>query len=432
MRKSSGSFTGEGPVIMEQLKANTQKYHSELETLPYFQALIEQSLPLEKYVNQLRALSVLHGVFEQEIATVENEDVNAIWQDDLAKLPLIEQDLSFFAPRIMPGESDAINIAMRMVGKIRLLKLESPFSLLGYLYVFEGSTLGNKIHLPDIIETFNLNGEQGCSYYASYRERVEMKWSEFSSRMNQVLASDEKRTMVVEAAIEAFEGLKELYVALNEMDQDQPRSHATRINPEAGNHPIPEDEREIEAALKASEKVWEEFGYYEKRFGARGRKFSDSDTCWLVTLATLEQHNIDQQIEWLCRVLATRGMPSIMLERTLLVLAAELSDRVPEKSEEYNKLAVAGNTLADARAKIISTSTMLSIAEEFDRARGAEQARAMQNTGMLIVCAVVDDKLIAEGSLEALVSYLTSAEFPQEWCEAVLETVKKAHSIMTG
>ena len=32
-----------------------------------------------------------------------------------------------------------------------------------------------------------------------------------------------------------------------------------RINPEAGNHPIPKDEREIQAALKASTRSWAEF-----------------------------------------------------------------------------------------------------------------------------------------------------------------------------
>ena len=93
MSKDAGK--GESAKIMTRLKDETKAYHSKLESLPYFNALIEHKLPLECYVNQLRALSVIHGVLENEMAASKDNRLSTIWNDDLRKLPLLEEDLTF-------------------------------------------------------------------------------------------------------------------------------------------------------------------------------------------------------------------------------------------------------------------------------------------------------------------------------------------------
>lgn len=88
----------QGDHIMKRLKEETKDYHVKLESLPYFNALIEHKLPLECYVQQLRALSIIHGVLESEIASTQNSTVNDVWRDELRKLPLLEEDLFFLSP----------------------------------------------------------------------------------------------------------------------------------------------------------------------------------------------------------------------------------------------------------------------------------------------------------------------------------------------
>jgi heme oxygenase len=63
--------------------------------------------------------------------------------------------------------SASIEAAHAMTAKIRLRRAENPVTLLGYLYVFEGSTLGNSMHKPDIVATYDLDDLDGCRYYAS-------------------------------------------------------------------------------------------------------------------------------------------------------------------------------------------------------------------------------------------------------------------------
>ena len=413
--------------LMARLKVETQAYHSKLESLPFFKALMEHRLPLECYVSQLQALAVIHGVLETEIALSDDHRVSSIWHDGLKKLPFLQEDLTFFDPRVATNNPTAIEAALFMTQQIRLRRIENAITLLGYLYVFEGSTLGNDMHRPDIAATFHLDGLNGCRYYASYQDQVQNRWNRFSDNMNHTFADLSLHDPIVESAHEAFAGLETLYQALYPATANGITSHVARINPEAGNHPIPDDEREIQAALKASERGWAAFPYYEHRYGKRGKRFSDSDTCWLVTLTRLDQESMQKQIEWLGRVLATRGMPLIMLEYTLNYLHQELVKAVPNKKATYDLLAEAVEILRKRRSAVMPEKQLKALSHEFDRAAGPRLAQAYRNTGKLVVSAVIDEITGQEGVVAALQEWLTdSGRFPSNWINAVNSTIRKA------
>lgn len=423
--ENSDKRTAPSTPVMDRLKAETRDRHSVLEALPYFKALIDHRLPLEGYVNQLRALSVIHGVLETEISAQGDPRVSAVWDEETRKLPLLISDLAFFEPRGVPDAAAAMEAAQTLAAKIRTTGSETPAALLGYLYVTEGSTLGNRIHHPDVSATFHLNGVDGCRYYLGYGDRVESRWRRFSEAMNRSLDDPSAHGPLVKAAHEAFSGLERLYAALHPLEKRAPSPHVARINPEAGNHPIPEDPREIEAALKASDRAWALFPYCRERFGERGKRFCDSDTCWIATLVSLDEGDLQGQIDWLCRLLAVRGMPSLMMEQTLEFLREELSIRVPEKAAAYDKLGGAARTLREKRFRWLAEETFESLAAGFHRRAGGETAD--QNTGRLIVSAVADEKAGVEGAVSALRDWMTDpGRFSARWRDAVHETIDRA------
>jgi heme oxygenase len=388
---------------------------------------------MESYVNQLQALAVIHGVLENEIAISEDKRVLSIWNDDLKKLPLLQQDLKFFEPRVESSDTCSIEAALAITAKIRLRRVEHPITLLGYLYVFEGSTLGNKMHRPDISETFHLDEMNGCRYYSSYRDEVSTHWVQFSDKMNEALHNPTLHNSIIEAAHEAFAGLEELYKALYPLDKTEKSFHVTRINPEAGNHPMPDDKHEIQAALKASDRGWTEFPYYEHRYGERGKRFSDSDTCWLVTLTRLDQESMQRQIEWIGRVLATRGMPQIMLEKTLKYLHEELTIAIPDNTATYDKLLTSAEILRKARTQLISEKELESLSNEFDQFAGAELSKQFKNTGRLLVASVVDEKNGITGAISALQEWVTDeARFPNTWISGVKDIINKTTAIASN
>ncbi len=422
-----GTSTDRPKTIMVRLKEETKSLHAKLEALPFFKALMEHKLPLECYVGQLRALAIIHGVLEHETATSEDERVASVWDDNLRKLPLLEDDLKFFQPRIASDDPPSIEAALSMTEKIRLRSIENPATLLGYLYVFEGSTLGNNMHRPDISATYRLDALKGCRYYSSYQDQVGSNWTRFSERMNTALEDRSLHDPLIESAHEAFRGLETLYGTLSPLDEKEQTFHVARFNPEAGNHPIPDDEREIQAALKASDRGWAEFSYYQERYGERGKRFSDSDTCWLVTLSRLDQESLQGQIDWLGRLLATRGMPQIMLEQTLRFLHEELVNAVPEQTAIYEKLLKSADTLRAARDKVMSEETLQALSGQFDETVGPEMAEKHRNTGKLLVSAVADEKNGIEGAVSALKEWATDgSRFSGEWIAAVNRVIDEA------
>ncbi|MFO8113293.1 MAG: biliverdin-producing heme oxygenase [Desulfosalsimonadaceae bacterium] len=414
--------------IMKRLKTETAADHKRLESYPYFAALAEHKLPLEGYVNQLRGLAIIHGVLESALAEAASEPVASVWNDSQRKLPLLAEDLEFFKPRIEPDYMPAIEAALAMTEKIRLRSIENPPTLLGYLYVFEGSTLGNQMHRPDITATFHLEGLTGCRYYASYGEQVPEKWRQFRHTMEAALEDANLHDPIIAAAHEAFSGLEKLYSVLFPMEKGEKAFHITRINPEAGNHPIPGDEREIAAALTASNRAWAMYPYYQTRYGERGKRFSDSDTCWLVTLTNLDPESIRQQMNWLARLLSTRGMPSIMLEKTIQLLREELIKNVPENKSAYDKLLGAADMLAEKRRQRIPETDFTVLSREFDEMAGIKLAQQYKDTGSLLVSAVADEQSGIAGAVDAICAWLTdSGRFSEEWIVAVKHIIEKAN-----
>ncbi len=429
---TSGGHLKSGP-IMGRFKSETAERHAEIEALPYFEALMAHSLPLIGYVAQLKSLAVIHSVLENEIASSRDPVVRNAWSEDLRKLSLLETDIRFFEPRTGSSHMHIVEIALNMAEKIRLRSVEAPITLLGYLYVFEGSTLGNHMHRTDVISTFKLDSIDGSRYYNSYQDDVASHWQIFSERMNTALKDSSEHDTIIDAAHEAFDGLATLYEALHPISPREQHPHITQINPEAGNHPMPEDEREIEAALRASTRAWEKYAYFALRYGERGKRFSDSDACWIATLTQLDTEGLIKQTRWLGRYLVSHGMPQIMLEHTLHVLHDELVSAVPDNKRSYDKLKTAADDLKKTRSAIISEMDVAQIASEFDQLVGTKLAQEYTGSGELLVASVADDLSTFEGIAADLENWMTDGQrFPEEWIASVNATIKRSRRMAGG
>src|ERR1700755_2420664 len=110
---------------------------------------------------------------------------------------------------------------------------------------------------------------------------------------------------------------------------------ARYTNPEAGDHAVSTDPLEKAAAEAAVRASWREFPYYARRYGERGWRFSLSDTGWIETLCHLNISEARAQAAWLGRLLATRGMPTYMLERHLVLLHGELLRVAQDREARY-------------------------------------------------------------------------------------------------
>lgn len=415
--------------LMGRLRKETKENHKQMEALPFFNALVAGTLPVESYVGQLKTMAIVHSVLEREMETSRHTAVLKVNNQHLAKLPLLNQDVQYFAHRNLSDFETATHKALQLSQRIKLEHALNPLSLLGYLYVMEGSTLGNAGHRFDVAKTFSLRNDEGLAYYSSYKERLAENWKQFAAAMDENVTDTGDQDRVIAAARDAFDGLKEIYQQLYPSIDKKMVRHVTSLNPEAGEHPIPTDPREVAAALLAGEKCWKEYPYYESRYGSRGESYTRSDSAWLAALVELDQEQVDEQINWLGRVLCQRGMPHLMLERHLVLLSEELERAVPERKHRYSKLLAASKQLEQKRILVIPDHLLSELSTAFEENIQSAGGTLPRRTGELIVAAVADELSGIEGATASIEDWLTDASrFSAQETEAVRALIAKARA----
>lgn len=418
--------------LMSRLKQETQPLHARLERLPFITALADGTLPLVAYVNQLRAFAIAFGALEHETTTIQDPSIRAVSGAGESRFPHLLRDLCCFGGTMIPEIVEAKRHADAMAARMRLVGAEDPAALLGYIYVLQGTVLGNRVHLPDITRTFNIDNTNGAAFYTGYGEKTDEYWAIFTSLMNNFDSGNGLAERILAMALEAFAFMEDIHKLLYPVPASDGMSFtATCLNPEAGNHAVPADEREIVAAITAGRLCREEFPYFDARYGDRGKRFTDSDAAWLASLTSLATPLMISQVAWLGGVLASRGMPRITLERQLFHLHKELIQIDAGKRIEYDKIMEAVSWLRNERLRYITEEKFDSLGKSFAALTDNEMNGSMKGTGYLIVSAVCDEKAGIATALPSIETWLMDAgRFGKEWCAAVHGTIAQARAIM--
>ena len=178
------------------------------------------------------------------------------------------------------------------------------------------------------------------------------------------------------------------------------------LNPATGNVPVPNDRREVGAALRAGRVTYRIYPYFEWRFGERGRKFTHSDSAWLAWLTRFDQARVDQDVDWLRGLLANRGMPSPLLETHLRLLDRELTRTVPSRASQYARLANAADRLRRAREEMISAERERRLVDEFVDGLGQGALPLVRGVAKLLVASVADEKVGVVNAVSSLRDWL--------------------------
>lgn len=221
------SATEHTAAVMDRLKAETRADHDATEAIPFSAAMVNRSLPRDRYVAQLAAYAAVHEALESALSESSHATVSAVWQDDLRKLPLLNKDLAFFAAEHQAGQQNAVfaaamEAAEQYAAEIREQREHDPVALLGHLYVLEGSTLGATILRMHLKEAYDLD-EEGLAYYSPYGNAAMPHWREFKQRMNSHVTDPDEQERVLAAARQSFRRIGTILEALS---KDLPAAHS--------------------------------------------------------------------------------------------------------------------------------------------------------------------------------------------------------------
>jgi len=315
---------GPPPLLLDHLRSVTWHRHEAFERLPFVTSLMDGTLPLQSYLAQLRGLAVMLSAVSHSVSITNTSVSEHIQPLVRNRFELLCADLTFFSERRVPDILPAVQFALEIARKICTVSYSSAGKLLGYIYVLQGTTKGNQVHLPDVIRCFDLKDQQGASFYSGLGDGTGLSWIEFAAVMNSIAGEESAFDDAVQGAVEMYDVLEQFHSLLYPLPEGVAVFTATALNPEAGDHPVPQNPVTLQAALRAGRRCREEFSYYERRYGERGRRFTDSDAAWLAALTELPEALVANQVVWLGRILSVRGMPFLLMERQLELLVEEL------------------------------------------------------------------------------------------------------------
>lgn len=403
--------------------------HRRIELLPFFDALARRSLPVERYVDQLRGMAIVTAALERAVAQSRDPSVAGVAAGTAPRLALLLEDLAFFDRRgPLPDDPAATSRALALAREIVGVAAEDPVLLLGYLYVSEGTAMGNLVHLEDA--RASAGGASGTAWYAGQGGETGSVFRGFRDRIDalgsgETAALDTKtRERVVAAAVAAAGGLERLHASFDPARAPARRLLATTWNVEAGAHDVPADPAESAAAQRAGERCLGEFPYFRERWGERGVRYTRSDVAWLAALALLDRADAIAQVVWLAGVLARRGMPSLLIERQLLLLEEELGAIAAAARPAF--LREAASLLSSRREAALPAGAAGPIEERFVSSAGYGSTEERRQAARLLVASAADESSGFPGAVAALTAWYRGQRYPEGWNEAVDRLVRDA------
>lgn len=205
-------------TIMERLKTETWPQHQQAERQDLEKELISGTLPKELFVEYLAQRYVIHQALEahlQKAAEQEPRVKNLLAGGRRLHQPRIAQDLEFFgqdAAKAQPLEPTAA-----MIKEIGEVADKQPVALLGFFYVFEGSTNGARYIARAIRGAYRLQGADGTRYLDPYGEEQRPLWDDFKTTMNSYEFTPGEQEAIIEAARSTFTHMIDIDQAIHRL-----------------------------------------------------------------------------------------------------------------------------------------------------------------------------------------------------------------------
>lgn len=419
------------------LKKNLLEFDNKIQNMDYFSKFSSHNLPLISYVGHLRALTIIYGTLEYQIQNAENAEIKNLFVDYIPKLPLLLEDLEFFREKEIKDIMPSISFALHIADNIILNSVVNFYKLIAYFYVIEYLLYEKYMSNEDVSQTFNLKGSDGIKYLSSTEGKYSDFWKNFTEKLDSLTDDFKIREDIISAAIEIYKDLMNIFNYLFAFDEKMLENHITSYNPEAGNFSIPTNPLEINAAISSGVNIWYEYPYYEKRYGERGRRFTVSDSVWLVTLSELPEEFAINQVNWLAKFLAKRGMPTCTMELQMQEMYQNLSILIPEDESKYLIFKKCAMEIKIMRNKFINDSDFEKCNSIFEKYflefNISEQicVEMKRNVGKLIASAIVDEKNGIQEAQNSLFNWILNKDiFPENWIHAVDKSIKEIEIVI--
>ncbi len=185
-------------MILAKLREQTRPQHERLESK---MEVMSDSFTLEHYRDLLgKFYGYYQPLDEKIVAAIDAENLDFDY-DSRLKVPKLKEDLK----HIDLSENEISNLPICDFTP----EIDSAENVFGCLYVVEGSTLGGQLISRHLANKFDLNSENGSSFFSGYGKETGKRWKEFGSFATEFAEKSENNEQIISTAVKTFETLEE-------------------------------------------------------------------------------------------------------------------------------------------------------------------------------------------------------------------------------
>ncbi|UUF12857.1 MULTISPECIES: biliverdin-producing heme oxygenase [Flavobacterium] len=179
--------------FLTDIKTQTATSHKKLESLPVSASILSPEMKIEDYIHYLSLMHDVHKNTEDTIYPLLSGIVEDLEQRQ--KTHLIEEDFLFLHHQ----KTGLAKVFDRT-------EMTVPFAL-GVLYVIEGSSLGGRFILKNIVLNPQLSNDLGVSYFKGYGDKTGSYWKNFLNVLAEYEQDYNCADDIIKGAIYAFDSI---------------------------------------------------------------------------------------------------------------------------------------------------------------------------------------------------------------------------------
>jgi heme oxygenase len=198
--------------LMNDVRTAIAESHNQIELTAFSVAMMDGTLPVDDYARGLTQLREIHRALEMGLSQVDT--ARGVFTPDMIRTPAIERDLislvgSLHAFALLPQ-------TQHIVACLNQWLHEKPVSLLGCLYILEGSRMGSLVIAKPLAKTLGLSDGSfaGIEYHVDGAAQTPARVRRLKEQLDQLSLSEEEREDLLSGAIEFMSALNELYSAI--------------------------------------------------------------------------------------------------------------------------------------------------------------------------------------------------------------------------
>ena len=203
-------------TLPDDIRQTVAPAHDAVEQTGFARAMVSGRITRDEYVVGLNELAHLHAALEANIEAVRPDCPELAGLYDpatTARTPLLDRDLSAFGSA---RTATAGSVVARLADRFAVWQRESPWALLGPLYITEGSRMGSMFLAKSLAKAFGLvpTDGVGLDYHVHGMATRPADWKRFRATLADLSMGEGKHADVVRAADETMDAIVAMYAGL--------------------------------------------------------------------------------------------------------------------------------------------------------------------------------------------------------------------------